>query len=212
MSVEITTFVHTSPFGIEVTNPFFHHDPPSDRLLVLLPGRGYTTNHPLLFHLLYLALENGWDVLPVSYGFQASGGDFRPEQFPLLQQDVALAAEPALARGYRHLCVAGKSLGTPLAVDLARSAKTESVSLILLTPVSGVMQALDGIRTLAVIGTGDGLYSPDIVRLTEGDAHVQWRVYEALNHALIVEDDWRASLAVLREIMDDCELFLREGI
>ncbi len=210
MSLEITTLTHTSPFGPVMTTPFFRHIPPAERLLVLLPGRGYTVNHPILFHLLYLALENGWDALPVSYGFQTSGGDFRPEQFPLLQEDVALATAPALANSYRHLCVAGKSLGTPLAVDLARSAKADSVSLILLTPVGGVMQALDGIRTLAVIGTNDPLYSPDVVRLTESDAHVDWRVYDGLNHSLIVEGDWRASLAALREIMDVCEWFLRE--
>lgn len=212
MSVEAITFRHTSPFGVEVSSPLFRHDPPSERLLIVLPGRGYTVVHPALFHLRYVALENGWDVLAVSYGFQNSDGDFRPEQFPLLQQDVALATAPALTRGYRQVCVAGKSLGTPLAVDLARGLKAARVSLLLLTPVSGVMQALDGIRTLAVIGTGDPLYSPEMVRLTEGDAHVDWLVYEALNHALLVEDDWRASLAALGQIMDACEQFLREEV
>lgn len=211
MSVKVTTLTHASPFGVEVSSPLHQHDGPAERLLVLLPGRGYTVGHPLLFHLLHLALENGWDALAVSYGFQAAGGDFRPEQFPLLQQDVALATAPALARGYRQVCVAGKSLGTPLAVDVARSAKAEQVSLILLTPVSGVMQALDGIRTLAVIGTDDPLYSPETVRLTEGDAHIEWRVYDGLDHALMVKDDWRASVAALRQIMGDCERFLREG-
>lgn len=210
MSVEVVTLTHTSPFGVEVRSTLFQHNPPADRLLLLLPGRGYTVNHPLLFHLLYVALENGWDALPVSYGFQAAAGDFTPEQFPLLQRDVALATGPALARGYRQVCAAGKSLGTPLAVDLARGAKAERVSLILLTPVSGVMQALDGIRTLAVIGTDDPLYSPEAVRLTEGDAHIEWRVYDGLDHALIVRDDWRASVAALHRIMGDCEQFLRE--
>lgn len=210
MSVEIAMLTHTSLFGGVVTIPHYQHVPPVDRLLVLLPGRGYTVNHPVLFHLLYLALENGWDALPVSYSFQASAGDFKPEQFPFLQQDVALAVEPALKRSYRCLCVAGKSLGTPLAVDLARSATVDSVALILLTPVGGVMQALDGLRTLAVIGTDDPLYSPDVVRLTENDPHVTWQVCDGLNHSLIVENNWRASLAALRQIMETCEQFLRE--
>mgnify|MGYP001228368258 CR=1 FL=1 len=212
MNVEVTVFTHASPFGVDVNSSLFHHGLPSERLLILLPGRGYTGDHPALFHLRYVALENGWDVLVVSYGFQSSGGDFRPEQFPLLQQDVTLATAPALARGYRQVCAAGKSLGTPLAVDLERGLKAERVSLLLLTPVSGVMQALDGIRTLAVIGTGDPLYSPEMVRLTEGDAHIDWLVYEALNHALLVEGDWRASLAALGQIMDACERFLREDV
>lgn len=212
MTVTIETLSYNSAFGVSVSLPFFRHDPPSDRLMVLLPGRGYTIDHPLLFHLRYVALENGWDALPVQYGFQVTGGDFGPEQLPLVQQDVALAVRPVLERGYRHLCVAGKSLGTPLAVDLAQSAGVEAVSQVLLTPIGGVMQAVGDVRTLAVVGTHDALYSPDIVRLTESSPHITWRVFDDLDHALINRNNWRMSLQALHDIMLACELFLRQGM
>lgn len=204
--MNIQTIEVESPFGVQVQHRFHYHDPVSDKLLIILPGRGYTVNHPVLFHLTYLALQNGFDVLPVQYGFQISGS-LEPQQIPLLQEDVRLATEPVLERGYREICIAGKSLGSPLALDLAQMLDVEALSLILLTPVGAAMQANTGTRTLSIIGTADALYSADVVRVTDGK--VTWRVFENLSHSLIDENDWRHSMRALEEILEACEMFLR---
>lgn len=194
-----------SPFGVTVQNRFHYHEPATDRLMVILPGRGYTVSHPVLFHLDQMAYENGYDVLPVQYGFQISG-DLEPAQIPLLQQDVQLATEPVLQRGYREICVAGKSLGTPLAIDLAKAVDAEIVSQILLTPIGAAMQTTADVRTLAIIGTADPLYVPELV---DNGGQTTWRVFDNLNHALIDEDNWRYSLDSLQEIIIACEAFIQ---
>lgn len=209
MPHEITTISHESPFGLTVHNQFFHHQQGSDRLVIVLPGRGYTVEHPVLFHLRYMALENGCDVLPVQYGYQAAGRELKSEEWGYLPQDIALATAPVLARGYQHVCIAGKSLGTPLAIELAKTISAE-VSLILLTPIGAAIQAMTGlqhVRSLAIIGTNDSLYSPEIVAQTS--AHVQWKVLEGLDHGLFIEDNWRVSIDALNSIMAVCEQFLR---
>jgi hypothetical protein len=104
--------------------------------------------------------------------------------------------------------VVGKSLGTPLAVQLAKDVAVESVSLILLTPVGAALHELEGIRTLAVIGTADSLYSPEVIAEFEGDPYVQWCVFENLNHGLEVEGDWQASVRALEDVIAACEQFL----
>ena len=208
MPHEITTISHESPFGLTVANHFYHQG--SDRLVILLPGRGYTIEHPVLFHLRYLALENGYDVLPVQYGYQAAGRELNAEEWPLLPQDVHAAADPILARGYRRVCIIGKSLGTPLAIELAQTVQAPEVSLILLTPIGAAMHAMSGLahmRALAMIGTNDSLYSPDIVAQT--GSQVQWKVLEGLDHGLFIEDNWRVSLDALNSILAVCEQFLR---
>lgn len=206
---DITTISHESPFGLTVNNLFYRQQIPSDKLMLLLPGRGYTVEHPVLFHLRYLGLENGFDVLPVQYGYQAANRDLKAEEWPYLAQDVRAAAEPVLSRGYRKVCVVGKSLGTPLALELAQTITAESVSLILLTPIGAVMQAMNNthLPVLAVIGTDDPLYSPDIVR--QQRLNVQWKVLEGLSHGLFIEDNWRVSMDALSEILAVCEQFLR---
>ena len=196
-----------SPLGVTVKHRFQFHDPAADKLVIILPGRGYTVNHPVLAHLGLMAFANGYDVLPVQYGFQTSG-DLDPTQIPLLQQDVQLATAPVLQRGYHEICVVGKSLGTPLAIDLAQSIEAAVVSQILLTPIGAAMQAAGDIRTLAIIGTADPLYMPEMVN---DSPNTTWRVFENLNHGLIDEDNWRYSIDCLRDIIATCETFLLEG-
>lgn len=204
MSIELLTV--ESPFGVTVQNRFHVHEPEADKLMVILPGRGYTVNHPVLFHLDHMAYENGFDVLPVQYGFQVSG-NLDPSQIPLLAQDVELATAEVLRRGYREICVVGKSLGTPLAVDLARRVEAERVSQILLTPIGAAMKTAGDIRTLAIIGTADPLYAPELVKNSDTTT---WRVYENLDHGLIDKDDWHYSLDSLQAIIAACEAFIRE--
>ncbi len=198
-----------SRFGVTVYNQLLAHDPPSDKLLVVLPGKGYTCNHPVLYYLRRAALALGYDVLSVEYGFQVANAEFDATTVESLQEDAEAAVRPALARGYRRVCFAGKSLGTPLANELARGLRAETVSLLLLTPIGGAMQGLGSLPTLAVFGSADALYAPEIVAAFDGHPTVTCRVFDGLNHSLEVKGDWHASLEVLPDIIATCEDFLR---
>jgi acetyl esterase/lipase len=208
MAHETTPIETQSPFGVTARHTLTTHEPASEKLVIMLPGRGYTNEGPVMFHTRQMALENGWDVLAVQYGFQAANADLRPEQFPLLPQDVSLAVEPVLKRGYREICIVGKSLGTPLAAELAKSLTAEKIWLILFTPIAGSMNNLNGLRTLAVIGTADPVYTPELVK-TPG---VQWKVFEGFNHGLIQDGNWRVSVSALHDMILACERFNRGAI
>ncbi len=205
MSFKVSTIETESKFGTTAQHGFFTQKDGSDKLLIILPGRGYTTEHPLLYTLRSAALELGYDVLSVQYGFQVGQINLTAENMPYLQDDVQQAAQVVLGGGYQKVCVAGKSLGTPLAVELAQHINDAQVSLLLLTPIGGAAQPLENIPVLAVIGTADAAYMADMIK----DAGLlSWRVFEGLNHSLEVGGDWRASLAVLPQIISVCAGFL----
>jgi len=205
MMIQASTIETESRFGVAAKHRFFTQDGGSDRLLIILPGYGYTGEYPLLYFLRSAALELGWDVLTVQYGFQAAQTDTTAETMLYVQDDVEQAAQPVLARGYGRVCIAGKSLGTPLAVDLAGRITGAAVSLLLLTPVGGATTMVGTTRTLALIGTADERYQPDLAPDT---AHLTWRVFDELNHSLEKPGDWRASLSALGEIIAACAAFL----
>lgn len=207
MPVETISIPVTSRFGVTVYNVLLAHVPPTGRLLVQLPGKGYTCQHPLLYYLRQAALALGCDVLSVEYGFQAANAELDVQNAAYLMDDVWGAVRPVLERGYRRVCIAGKSLGTPLAGELARALEMPDVSLILLTPIGGALQGLDDIPTLAIIGTDDALYSPEVVAAFDQHPRITWKVYEGLNHSL-ESGGWRASLAALPDIIGVCEAFL----
>jgi acetyl esterase/lipase len=205
MSLNFSAVETESHFGVRLRHPLTTQDSGADKLLVLLPGKGYTNDYPLLYTLRKIALQLGYDVLSVTYGFQVTGADLTAENMAYIQEDVDSAIQPVLRRGYRQVCFAGKSLGTPLAAELARRFSDKQVSLILLTPIGGATQGLGAIPTLAVIGTGDALYFPELV---SDDSCIKWLVVEDVNHSLEFEGDWRASLSTLTDVMTACEAFL----
>lgn len=205
MTLDHTVINVQSRFGVRIPNELAAHDPASDKLVIMLPGRGYTCNHPVLHYLRTMALRHGCDVLSQQYGFQVAHAGLSAESTPYLLDDATRAVEQAMARGYRRVCIAAKSLGTPLAVQLAAVVQAESMSLILLTPVGGAGQGLTDIPALAVIGTADPAYSPNMMR---APGSVQWRVFDGLNHGLEVRDDWQGSIRALHEVIAACEAFL----
>ena len=211
MAHEISILTVESPFGTTIRNGFNHHTPRSDKLLILLPGRGYTVDNPALYHLLFLGLENGFDVLPVQYGFQVNQRDLEPAQMPYLMTDVQAAVAQVLDRGYREICIVGKSLGTPLAIDLAQTLTADKISLILLTPIGPALQNLPDVPTLAVIGTADPFYSAQMVESTAAQPQVEWVVLDDLNHGLVIDTDWKTSVRGLYTILEHCERFLQRG-
>src|SRR5690606_22182413 len=45
---------------------------PASKLMVMLPGRGYTTEHPVMYYVRKMGLAAGYDTLSVQYSFQAA--------------------------------------------------------------------------------------------------------------------------------------------
>jgi acetyl esterase/lipase len=199
--------------GVTVGHLFFTHDnPPSDKLLVILPGRGYTRDYPLFYSLRMLAVELGYDVLSTQYSFQADPHTVRFDAvgWDGLKEEIDQALKALPKREYTHICFAGKSLGTPLAMQLAQTYPAPDKRALLFTPIANAVQlAGEDMPTLAVIGTADSSYNADIIQADVRRDNVTWWVFDDLNHSLEHKNDWKASMAVMTEIMVVCEDFLR---
>lgn len=200
----------TAAGGIRVRHAFFHYEN-SDKLLVILPGSRYTGDHPLLYYLRSMGLNLGYDVLSVQYSFQAVSHNTATDtlDWARLHAEVNVALGHVLDRNYRRICIAGKSLGTPLAVTQAQKNPAPQTSLLLLTPILDAVQQAGDMLTLAVIGTADSGYKADAVAADSSRENVTWRVFEGLNHSLEVPGDWAASLQALHQVIAVCETFLQ---
>lgn len=197
-----------SRFGVTTHNVLLKQDPASDKLLIMLPGRAYTCDFPLFYYLRSAAAQQGYDVLSIEYGFQVAHTTLDAPQAPDLVADITDTVRPVLARKYKHIVVAGKSLGSPLATNLVRSITDAAVSLMLLTPIGDSTTGIDNTRTLVIIGTADPVYSADQVAAFNNHPKVEWRVFEGLDHGLEVTDHWRESVGIMPEIIEACANFL----
>lgn len=186
---------------------FYHEDRPSRNLLVILPGRGYLNSHPVLHYLTKMATLNSYDVLQVNYSFQVIPNVVVSN--PQLAQEVQLALDGTLNEAYERVCIAGKSMGTPLAVTAIHAIEASEKSLILLTPIGGSTNMVGDLPTLAIIGTADEAYNASLVAGDASKSNLKWSIYEGLNHGLEYPDDWLKSAEVLPRIVAECEQFLR---
>ena len=196
MSIEVLT-----ASGVRVDHRLIAHDTP-DRLLIILPGRGYTCDHPVLHYLRKAAVAQGWDVLSVWYSYQVANLPDDAVTLEALAVEVDQAISAALKRGYASVCIAGKSLGTPLATLHTHQAD----KLILLTPIGTAALDTAGLPTLAIIGTADPVYNPE--QINASGANVQWMIMDGLDHSLEASGDWESSLDALAEIIQACAEFL----
>jgi acetyl esterase/lipase len=206
MDVQISPMPVQSSLGVTIPNTLMYREPRSPKLMVMLPGRGYSCEHPVMYFVRAMALTQGYEVLSLQYGFQVAQRELSRDEVPIIRQEIHQAMQQLQERNYHHFCVVGKSLGTPLAVELATSLAPEPVSLILLTPVNNAAQTVGGIRTLGVIGTADPFY--DAEGMNQTPSNVQWLVFNGLDHALEHQNDWHASMAALLEIISACQTFI----
>src|SRR3954454_14864811 len=101
LSIEVTT-----PSGVTVDHRLIDNDEPRG-LLIILPGRGYTCDFPVLHYLSIAAADLGCDVLNVWYSFQIASIPNDQVTMQQLAAEVEQAIGEVLKRGYKHVVIAG---------------------------------------------------------------------------------------------------------
>lgn len=173
---------------------------PVGRLLVL-PGGGYTVDHPLLFWACQVAAGAGWQVSSLRWRPPRWTG--AAEMTAFVEQGARVldeAAQPA-----PMTVVLAKSLGT----GAASWASTRGYPGIWLTPLLTVPVVRDALAAstlprLLIGGTADSLWDSDAAHAVGGEV-VE---FHGADHALHVGTNWRRSIEVLGQALDRIEGFL----
>jgi pimeloyl-ACP methyl ester carboxylesterase len=180
-------------------------------LIVMLPGRGYTIDHPLFHYLAQIAVQRGIDAFGVQYSFQATGEDFKMDEMTALSIDVVSAVGAFMIhRKYNRIIVVAKSLGTAIMTALDDILPTVTAR-IMLTPIPGMEPARPA-PMLSVVGTADPFYRGLQAAIASPAKDIQWHVVEGANHALEYDDDWRSSLGAMLDVLEACEGFIDDQL
>ncbi len=198
------TITITSQFGIELEHNYIQQAS-STKLIILLPGKGYTIDSPLMRYVGQIGQGQGYDVLYIRYGIHMTPVENWMSRIPDIHADTQAVVSQIMSSQYQKVCVVGKSLGTLIATQLMSILDSPKRSALMLTPIQNAMSMLGDIPALGIIGTADPAYDPDIIQST---ATQSWKVYENLNHSLEVSGDWKRSIQILPDILQHCETFL----
>ena len=201
-----------------VPHTFFKQDATTDHLTIILPGRGYTAQMPLLFYPITLLLDQGADVLRADYAYDrlpTFGTLSFDQQLRWLWSDVSAACRAGLSqRAYQQVTVIGKSLGT-LAMGHLLTTETlpPRVNAVWLTPLVRFEPLREQIkqfqgRSLFVIGTADSHYDPTILADLHQTTGGEVVVVEGADHGFNVKGDVLRSIRVVEQAVRAIQTFL----
>lgn len=166
------------------------------RVAVLIPGRSYSPNHPLLYYARSVLLTQGWSVEEVWW---------EPKDLAS-EETVIKKAKATLDKvADRNPLVVGKSLGSlvlPYVVQRGWPA-------IWLTPLLNdpdLIAALKNVKgkTLLVGGTADDYWDSNVAK-TSGRQVLE---LSGADHGLEIPGDPLASVGILKEIVATMTLFV----
>jgi predicted alpha/beta-hydrolase family hydrolase len=171
---------------------------PVGRALVL-PGVGYTVDHPLLFWTCHVLADAGWQITLARWEVDAQA---RSEADAFVARTAG--ALDAQAPPARHTLVVAKSFGT----HAAQWAADRGLPGVWLTPIltnRAVTRALTASTAPALLvgGTADELWQGDVARAT-GKQVLEFR---GADHALHVAGVWRSSVRALEQCLESVERF-----
>lgn len=201
-----------------IPNSFFQlKEEASEHLALVLPGKGYTCDGPVLYYPLLELVDRGVDTLCVDYASRSQIGSWSIEQACECALADAIAAYQAIMsqHAYKRLTLVGKSLGT-LAMGELLASPTFSIrerQAIWLTPFLSSPAMREQIRqfpvpSLFVIGTNDPFYNADwlaeVQQATGGEA----AVIPQADHTLDIGTDALHSLQAIERMLSAVRAFL----
>ncbi|MHB0924340.1 MAG: hypothetical protein ACYC6H_11765 [Bellilinea sp.] len=197
--------------GQALANQFWAADEPNGWLSLILPGRGYTSDMPLMFFTRRMLLWRGVDVLNLnpaarSDAFQNSTEE---EKLTWLKADVLSGLTAGLsARNYKGILLAGKSIGSLAIAQAVAEAETYlPTTLIWITPLMRWQVVVDAALKAVgpqvhVCGGADPTYDAEkLNQIIAEKPLANAFVAPGANHILEVQGDEQATFRGICEAM-----------
>lgn len=181
----------------------------SDTLGVILPGIGYTLDRVTLEYSSNLALQLGFDVLKIEYGFQVGRGEFHPDvEFNIIAEESFKLLKSTLRNKYRNIVFIGKSIGTCVQNVLNKNVKGYNITNIYISPINKTVQMGIEKNSLVFTGSSDPLLSKENLEKIEEVSGTRLINIDNANHALNVEGDVIKSLEIQLSIIEFMKEYL----
>lgn len=175
----------------------------SDTLTVIIPGIGYTVDRPLLDYSGKLALELGYDLLEIEYGFQIARKNLDAEnEFKYIKEESIDIFKSALNDRYKKIVFISKSLGTIVHTLLCNEAKGYGVKNIYLTPIDKTLKVGIKENSLVISGTKDPMICKESIEDIRKINGVNLIEVKNGDHSLNIRGSVLESIKVLNTVIE----------
>jgi hypothetical protein len=184
----------------------------TDKLVIVLPGAGYSTQAPLLYYTTGIFYNKGFDVLHINYSF--SRQDLSSLDERELATDVQLVIDTAInGKKYSNLYIVAKSIGTKVLRCLLEHKMFNDANLVWLTPLlqnDDVFHAMHNSENkgLCIFGEKDShCFIVERFEKLKDNQNLVLKVVEGGNHSLELDEDPIISIDILKSVISDINEF-----
>ncbi len=183
----------------------------TNKLVVVLPGAGYTTQAPLLRFATGIFYNKGFDVLHINYTFNRQElAELSEEGFT---RDVQLVIKNVIKnKKYNNYYIVAKSVGTVALSYLLNHTMFKDAKVVWLTPLlqrEDVFNAMvnSDHKGLCIIGDKDSCFIEERFERIKDNPNLICKVENGGNHSLELDEDPIKSIEILKSVMIDIDEF-----
>lgn len=183
----------------------------SDKLVVILPGIGYTIDRVTIEYSGELALSQNYDLMEIEYGFQVARKGFDvKEEFNIIADETLELVKDALSlKEYKEVIIIGKSIGTCVQNFLNEKIKGINIKNIYISPIDKTVGMGFKEGSLIITGSKDPLLSEENLQNIVDSKKYKVIVFNGANHALNIEKNPIGSLEIQIEIIKAIKTFIK---
>lgn len=205
-------FIKNSVAGYNGTSVQFQlikQNKPTDSLVIMLPGRGYTVQGPLFHYSTGVFLNKGFDVLHVNYDYNTVQSESLTleEEMKQITEDVNSVLDYILkVHPYEDYTLVGKSLGTIALSAIVDRMAFKEAKIIWLTPLLQLDYVSDKMLSstqngLCIIGDEDPCFILEKYENLKLKENMQTLLIPGTEHSLNYADRPIESIDVLKKVI-----------
>lgn len=208
----------TSSLGNSIPYTYVQTNLENNKLCIMLPGLGYTTDQPLFYYATGLFLEKDYDILHINYKYESQ--KFmeleQEKRIEIVSEDVKASLDQLLPeRKYEDIYIMAKSIGTAALVnELENRKEIRNAKIVWLTPLLQVDNVFNYLYNsnqhegLLIIGDKDRCYVEERFNSLTAKEDLKVKLMKDTNHALEHVEGMYMSIDCLKEILAEIDRFI----
>lgn len=191
----------------EIRQKYYQLQEDNRKLVVLFPGKNYPCDKPLLHFAGASAIQCGYDLMVLEYGYQAARTDLDIHDLQRVIEESHESVQRIISK-YNEVVFISKSIGTIVAGEVHGKLDIP-IKHLFLTPIKDTIHYINRFKGLVVYGSKDEVFNHELANQIKLDKGTEVIEIPNANHSLEA-DHALESVEILSKLVGIYMNFLNE--
>lgn len=191
----------------EMRQKYYQLQEDNRKLVVLFPGKNYPCDKPILHFAGASAIQSGYDLMVLEYGYQAARTDLDIHDLQRVIEESHESVQRIISK-YNEVVFISKSIGTIVAGEVHGKLDIP-IKHLFLTPIKDTIHYINRFKGLVVYGSKDEVFNHELANQIKLDKGTEVIEIPNANHSLEA-DHAPESVEILSKLVGIYMNFLNE--